>query len=211
MLALGRLASILLRAIMPKSCSPFHTQNLANIIRNRPNLVRKLGLCQRNFDLPKIDKILNSQQKMWNLLREQCWYISFPLKLINTVATAPLSLLHVGILHFPTPVVSAPSSNSGHRQCSSVLHPTNLLVSKSSTMLKLQDSIFLHSICLMFSSSPKLRLEIVGTIHLFHTLYSSHWTHECMLLEFGDYTDRSGRALQLRYCTSPQSVPQVCC
>jgi hypothetical protein len=55
MLALGRLASILLRAIMPKSRSTFRSQNPADILGNRPNPVLNLGLCQRNFDSPGID------------------------------------------------------------------------------------------------------------------------------------------------------------
>jgi hypothetical protein len=55
MLALGRLVSILLRAIMPKSRSIFHSQNPADILGNRPNPVLNLGLCQRNFDSPGID------------------------------------------------------------------------------------------------------------------------------------------------------------
>ena len=53
--ALGRLASVLLRAIMSKSCSTFRSQNLADIWRNRPNLVLKLGLHWRNFDSLGID------------------------------------------------------------------------------------------------------------------------------------------------------------
>jgi hypothetical protein len=55
MLALGRLASILLRAIMPKLRSTFRSQNPADILGNRPNPVLNLGLCQRNFDSPGID------------------------------------------------------------------------------------------------------------------------------------------------------------
>jgi hypothetical protein len=55
MLALSKLASILLQAIMPKSCSTFRSQNPADILGNRPNTVLNLGLRRRNFDSPKID------------------------------------------------------------------------------------------------------------------------------------------------------------
>jgi hypothetical protein len=55
MLALGKLASILLRVIMPKSHSTFRSQNLVDIFGNRPNPVLNLGLHRRNFDLPGID------------------------------------------------------------------------------------------------------------------------------------------------------------
>jgi hypothetical protein len=55
MLALGRLASILLRAIMPRSRSTFRSQNPVDLLGNRPNPVLNLGLCQRNFDSPGID------------------------------------------------------------------------------------------------------------------------------------------------------------
>ena len=63
MLVLGRLASILLRAIMPKLRSTFHTQNPVDVLRNRPNPIHKLGLHRRNFNSPGIDKILSSQRK----------------------------------------------------------------------------------------------------------------------------------------------------
>ena len=49
------LASVLLRAIMPKSRSTFHSQNPAGMLGNRPNLVLKLGLRWRNFDSLGID------------------------------------------------------------------------------------------------------------------------------------------------------------
>jgi hypothetical protein len=52
MLALGRLASVLLRAIMPKLRSTFSSQNPVDILGNRPNLVLNLGLHRRNFDSP---------------------------------------------------------------------------------------------------------------------------------------------------------------
>jgi hypothetical protein len=48
------LASILLRAIMPKSRSTFPSQNPADILGNRPNPVLNLGLRRRNFDSPGI-------------------------------------------------------------------------------------------------------------------------------------------------------------
>ena len=69
-LAFGRLASIFLRAIMPKSRSTFHSQNPTNILGNRPNpIYLKLGLRRRNFDSPGIDLILNSQRKSMESLK----------------------------------------------------------------------------------------------------------------------------------------------
>jgi hypothetical protein len=55
MLALGKLASVLLRAIMPKSRSTFRSQNPVDILGNRPNPVLNLGLRRRNFDSLGID------------------------------------------------------------------------------------------------------------------------------------------------------------
>jgi hypothetical protein len=49
MLALGRLASVLLRAIMPTLRSTFRSQNPADILGNRPNPVLNLGLHRRNL------------------------------------------------------------------------------------------------------------------------------------------------------------------
>ena len=53
--ALGRLASILPQAIMPKLRSTFRSQNPADILGDRPNPILKLGLCWRNFDSLGID------------------------------------------------------------------------------------------------------------------------------------------------------------
>jgi hypothetical protein len=49
------LASVLLRAIMPKSRSTFRSENPTYILGNGPNPVLNLGLHWRNFDSPGID------------------------------------------------------------------------------------------------------------------------------------------------------------
>lgn len=197
MLAITRLGSIWLVAIIPKSRSPFRTYNPAGILRNTPNPNYSIShaseefcltLNSSDFELALIKCGISSKNSVGALFSRS--NLSIPLlRRLYPHFTSELFIFYRLSLQLPR---RPPAAGGAH-----VLRVQQ--ISWSLYRRRRWSRSFLFVFVVFAWRSQVLRnsgLQTAGNVLSSRTFISSHWTLERTFSEVGDYTDREGRLVE---------------